>query len=267
MTTGTIRVISLSILLANTVWAGTMGAKQDADACWGVSGACWGTPAKEPYPWQKVMSLSLGPAWSSAGETQTITLRPNIQKTYDASSSTSTLVSGELFLGLQKQLTDTFYSQLGLTFSASSNATFNGDIWEDADPSFNNYTYQYKVNHAHVGIKGLLLADVTYIGRPYISASIGIGQNNAHDFSITPKLYQEIPAPAFQSNTTRAFTYTLGIGVQRALDKHWQMGCGYQFAAWGDSQLGKASGQTLGNGLYLNNIYTNSIQLNLTYIS
>lgn len=244
-----------------------MGTRQDSDSCWGVSGTCWGTPQSEPYTWQKVLSLSLGPAWSSSGATQTITLSPNIQKTYDASSAGSTLVSGELFFGLQKQLNETFYSQLGLTVSASSNATFNGDVWENADPAYNNYTYQYKVNHAHIGIKGLLLADVNYIGRPYISGSIGMGQNNAHDFSITPRVYQEVAAPAFQSHTTHSFTYTLGVGVQRALNKHWQMGCGYQFASWGDSKLGKASGQTLNSGLYLNNIYTNSIQLNLTYIS
>jgi opacity protein-like surface antigen len=257
----------LQIILSGSALAGGMGVKQDSDSCWGVSGACWGTPPTGPYPWSKVISLSLGPAWSSHGSTQTIFLRPNVEKTYAASQIGSTLASGELFYGLQKQLNERFYSQIGAVLSASSNAKLDGDIWEDADPAFNNYTYKYSVNHAHVAIKGLLLADVNYIGRPYLSASAGIGFNNAHDFTITPKIYQEVAAPAFQSHVTTAFTYTLGAGVQRVLNKHWQIGAGYQFAAWGESQLDRAAGQTLNSGLHLNNIYTNSIQLNLSYIS
>ena len=111
-----------------------------------------------------------------------------------------------------------------------------------------------------------MLADVSYV-RAYVNASFGMGLNQAHDFTITPKIYQEVAAPAFESHTTTAFTYTLGLGVQRILNKHWQIGTGYQFAAWGASNLARASGQTLNNGLSLSNLYINSLQLSLSYIS
>ena len=257
----------LSAIFTSSALAGGMGVEQDSDSCWGVSGSCWGTPQKDPYPWSKVTTLSLGPSWSGHGTTQTILLKPNLQKTYDAAQTGSQLFSGELFYGLQKQLNDTFYTQFGLTLAASSNAKLTGDIWEDANPEFNNYTYEYNVNHAHIALKGILLADVSYIGRPYVSASFGMGMNKAHDFTITPKIYQEVPAPAFESHTTTAFTYTLGLGVQRILNKHWQIGTGYQFSAWGKSELDRAPGQTLNSGLSLANLYVNSIQFNLSYIS
>ena len=71
--------------------------------------------------------------------------------------------------------------------------------------------------------------------------------------------------PNFTSNTTTAFTYTLGAGVQRHLNQHLQAGVGYEFADWGRSQLSRASGQTLNTGLSLSHLYTNGFLFNLTY--
>ena len=71
----------------------------------------------------------------------------------------------------------------------------------------------------------------------------------------------------FASNTTTAFTYTLGAGVQRYLNPHWQAGIGYEFADWGRSQLNRALGQTLNSGLSLSHLYTNGFLLNLTYLA
>jgi len=61
--------------------------------------------------------------------------------------------------------------------------------------------------------------------------------------------------PNFASNTTTAFTYTLGVGVERHLNQHWQVGMGYEFADWGHSKLDRAAGQTMGTGLSINHLY------------
>ena len=52
-----------------------------------------------------------------------------------------------------------------------------------------------------------------------------------------------------------ALTYTLGTGVQKILNAHWQVGVGYEFSDWGQSSLGRASEQTLHSGLELNHVY------------
>ena len=64
-----------------------------------------------------------------------------------ANQSTQALFDGEVFLGLQKPLTQTLQVQIGLAVAATSNANLSGMIWDDADPSFNNYTYSYQLQH------------------------------------------------------------------------------------------------------------------------
>ncbi len=214
-----------------------------------------------------VGTLSAGPFWQSSGTTQTFYLTPDIEKTYTANHAANALFAGEFFLGLQKQLTQTIQGQLGLVVAATSQANLSGDIWDDADPQFDNYTYRYKIQHTHIAAKGKLLADWDYWLIPWVSGSLGIGFNNAHGFHGTPTIFEALPTPDFASHTQTAFTYTVGAGVQKALTAHWQVGAGYEFADWGKSSLGRAQGQTLNNGLTLNHLYTNGVLFNLTYLA
>lgn len=80
-------------------------------------------------------------------------------------------------------------------------------------------------------------------------------------------IFEALPNPNFADHTKTAFTYTLGVGVQKAFNDHWQVGIGYEFADWGKSKLGRASGQTMNSGLALNHLYTNGILFNLTYVA
>ena len=217
--------------------------------------------------WPLVGTLSVGPVWQSNGHTQTFYLAPNVEKTYAANSSTNAMADGEIFLGLQKDLPRQLQGQLGLAVGIAGNADLSGHIWDDANPQFNNYTYNYKVNHVHLALKGKVLADRGYWLTPWVSGSLGVGFNHAYSFNNTPTIFEAIPNNNFSSNTETAFTYTLGAGVQRVLNQHWQVGIGYECADWGQSQLGRASGQTLNSGLGLNHLYTNGFLFNLTYLA
>lgn len=236
-------------LLAATALAGTMG------------------PVTEQPSWTWVAALSADPVWERVGSTQTFYLTPEIEKSYVTSQSTHTLFDGEVFLGVQKTLSQTLQGQLGLAVAATSNANLSGVIWDDADPQFNNYTYSYKIQHTHAAAKGKLLADAGFWFIPWVSASLGVGFNDAHGFHSTPTLFEALPTPDFSSHTQTSFTYTVGAGVQKALNEHWQIGAGYEFADWGKSQLGLAADQTLGSGLTLNHLYTNGVLFNLTYLA
>ena len=212
-----------------------------------------------------VATLSLGPVWESTGNTQTFYLAPNIEKTYSANHASHALVDGEIFLGIQKPIHEKLDGQIGLAVATTGNASLSGNIWDDAESQFNNYTYSYQVRHTHVAIKGKLLSDRGYIVTPWISGSMGVGFNQAHNYSNTPTISEAVVMSNFASNTTTAFTYTLGAGVQRHLNPHWQAGIGYEFADWGRSQLNRASEQTFNSGLSLSHLYTNGFLLNLTY--
>jgi opacity protein-like surface antigen len=224
------------------------------------------TLASASSPWAKVITLSGGPAWSKNNTSQTFYLQPDIEKTYAAKSTTSTIGTGELFLGLQRPINHRVEGQLGIALAGGGNVNFNGNVWEDADPNFNNYTYAYRLNHMHVALKGKLIGVTETSIRPYVSASLGAGFNHAYKFSINPKIFPEVPAPAFGNNTESAFTYTLGLGIQKIIDTHWQAGVGYEFADWGQYRLARAPGQTLNGGLSLNHLYINELLFNVTYV-
>lgn len=226
-----------------------------------------GTMGVENKPYTFVATLSAGPAWESEGETQTFYLTDTVEKTYATNKSSNSLGTGELFGGIQKTINEQVKGQLGLAIAVAGNAGLEGHIWDDADPQFNNYIYRYKVIHSRIAAKGKLIADGAYWLMPWVSGSVGVAFNTAHDFYNFPTIFQAVQNPNFSDHTKTSFTYTVGAGVQKALNAHWQVGIGYEFADWGKSELGRAAGQTMNSGLALNHIYTHGALLNLTYIA
>lgn len=239
-------------------------------AIWGVvlsSSAIAGTiGAVQPESWRPVVALSAGPTWAQPGETQTFFLQPGIEKTYQALGKVSTFVSGEFFLGGQKFFNRNWASQLGIAIAGAGNTQLTGNVWEDADPNFNNFTYSYKINQVRVAVKGRLFGLMYFGVQPYVSGSVGVGFNRAYDVTINPKIFAEIAPPKFTPNTETSFSYTVGIGLQKTWSENWQLGIGYEFADWGNSHLGRASGQTLNQGLSLNHLYAHQLQFTVSYV-
>ena len=214
-----------------------------------------------------VSTLSFGPLITTSGNNQTIFLSPEIEKTYSVTKSNNTLASGAFFLGLQTVLSPQWLGQLGLMFGAVTKTTLQGSIWDDADPQFDNYKYQYHIQNSRVAVQGKLLINKNHLLIPWISGSIGAGFNRSYSFKNMPLIYEAIPNNNFSSQIRSTLTYSLGVGVQHALKQHWQIGLGYEFVDWGKSQLGRAACQTLNSGPQLNHLYTNGILINLTYIA
>lgn len=214
-----------------------------------------------------VVTVSGGSVWEQAGKAQTLNLASEVVKTYTTTRSSHAVADGDIFVAIQQNLCPMLLGQWGLDFGATGDARILGDIWDDADPEFNNFTYRYQVSHTHILARGKLLGNFGWSVLPWISAGLGVGYNRAHSFSNKPTIEETLPNPDFSANTISSFTYTLGAGVQQILDKNWQIGIGYEFADWGKSQLGTAQGQTLGKGLKLNHLYTNGVLLNITYCS
>lgn len=218
-----------------------------------------------PVSTPRVFTLSVGPAWYSAGETQTLNINPGVFRTYTADDQSRVLAFGELFYGCNHVLSNMVTGQLGLALAATSDAEIKGDVWDSGLPTLNNATYKYNVNHARVALKGKLVAEMGQFVMPYVSASVGVGFNHAHAFTNTPRVFG-ISEPNFQSNTDVAFAYTAGAGLEHALTQNWRVGAGYEFSDWGQSQLDAALGQTLGEGLSLDNLYTHALALSVSYV-
>lgn len=223
-----------------------------------------------------VATLSLGGARASQAKEQTIYITPYIKRTYLVSDSAGNLGVGELFLGLQTELYSNFYrnnsseamlGRLGLALGTANSMNISGVVWDNADPQADNYVYGYQVRHSYLTLKGQILLDTNSLLIPWISASAGIGLNNASSFESTPTIEEALPVPPFASKKTTALTYAVGVGVQKALGVHWQIGLGYEFSDWGKSELGTAVEQTLETNLVQNHTYTNSILFNITFLA
>ena len=198
--------------------------------------------------WAWMSVISAGPAWEHAGKNQSFYLTPEIEKTYVAHQSIHTLAIGELFIGMQKTLSKSIQTQLGLAVAATSEASLTGLVWDDVDLQFANHSYRYKMQYSHLGVKSKILMDKGYWLTPWISGSLGIGFNSSYAYKNTPLIDEAIVNPNFASYTQIAFTYTVGAGVQKSLNQHWRVGMGYEFADWGKSKLGRAAEQTLNSG-------------------
>lgn len=213
------------------------------------------------------VSLSGGPSWTNAGSSQTIELQPEVIKTYVPQDLTNSniLGNGEIFAGIKKSFFQQVQSQFGVAVYSSSFAKLEGFIQEDGDPNFQNYSYQYKIEHQHIALKSKWVAENSFNMNPYISGSLGVGFNRSYGYIATPLIFQEVNVPPFQPNTELVFSYSLGAGFQHILSQHIAIGVGYQLVSWGSSTLLRAEGQTSGNGLSLSNLYTHGVELNMSY--
>lgn len=229
----------------------------------GATAGDMGTPYSNRY----VGTISVGPVWGNAGHAQTMYLTPEIVRTFVPSSGTKALENSEVFLGKLIPINNTYQAHVGVAVAATNSLKVNGIIWDDADPLFNNYSYEYKLQHTHIALKGKLLGEMGYFVMPWVSASLGIALNNSHSYNNTPLIFQAVKQPNFSSYSQKSLTYTLGAGVQKAFNKNWQVGVGYEFADWGKSQLGLATEQTLFNHLNSKHTYTNGLMFNLTYVA
>lgn len=226
-----------------------------------------GYPIFSSQHYTPVITLALGGASQNGGETQVINLQSEIVKKYVTNTESKMLGTVDLLLGLERRFNEHYSALLGLSFVATGPAKLSGQIWDDADEDFNNFVYQYQIQHKHLALKAKLMRDMGYLGlKPYLSASFGVGINEASNFAAIAIIEEAVGFPDFTPNKTRSYTYTLGFGLQKSLNKYWQLGLGYEFADWGKSQLGAAPEQLSGMGLKLDHLYTHGIFLSLTWL-
>jgi opacity protein-like surface antigen len=216
--------------------------------------------------WPLVVSVSGGTGFTRAGATQTINLAPLTIKTFAAHKATNTVAAGSVFIGLQKKLMPQLLGQYGFVIAKTSDANLQGYIWDDANPIFDNAIYQYHIQSTRVAVQGKLLLDKVRWIEPWIGGSLGVSFNRAHGFNNIPTIAEALPMNNFDGHIENSFSYTLGAGFQTPINKNWQIGVGYEFADWGESQLNRANGQTENSGPTMNHLYSQAIMLNLTYV-
>ncbi|MGL6029728.1 MAG: outer membrane protein [Legionella sp.] len=216
-----------------------------------------------PIVWNPIITVNAGASWASPGQNQYLyPFSPPNNYYYSHDSHSSAMATGGVFFGLQRFVYPGVIGQLGLGAAGVTDADVSGMLSVNSVPDVGSYSY--KVNHARVELKGKLIATCYQTLQPFVSGSVGVGFNQSHDYQPTfiPGLAYK---PWFETNSTVAFAYTVGLGVQTMLDAHWQVGAGYEFADLGKSYLG-SSDALLSQGQGLTHFYTNSAVFSLSYL-
>ncbi len=219
-----------------------------------------------PQSWSPLIALNIGPQWDSPGEKNQYSVEQGIPKTYAPSVTSQTLMGGEFFFGGQHVLNDWSDIQLGIAVAMTSVTSLSGDIWEDADPDFNNYFYAYKVAPFRTTVSAKWLFNGFEQLTPYVNLGLGLSFNRSYGYTITPKIFEEVASPLYTSNVPVAFAYDVGLGVQKQINPHVQVGLGYVFSDWGQSSLGRAPQQTANAPLSLSHLYMNQLVVSLNYL-
>ena len=222
-----------------------------------------------PLVWSSIITLSGGPAWSIiSGQNQRFLPFPPpalIFNRYIARSQSNILGTGELFFGLQNFIgASSVIGQFGIGVAGAGEASVSGTVNVNGIP--NVYSYRYNVSHWRPELKGKLIANGFRLVQPYISASIGAGFNFSSNYTVTtidPILF---PIYKFGSATHVAISYTLGLGIQKMLSPNWQVGVGYEFADWGENNLGQARGTLITTGPRMSHLYTNELLFSISYM-
>jgi opacity protein-like surface antigen len=225
--------------------------------------------------WIKVVTLSAGPTWSEPGENQLYNapFQPNFYTyiRYIPRKEIDTIGTGEAFMALQHNFTN-LAARLGIAVAGSTPVTVRGTIALDGQPLTN---YSYKVGHIRVSGKALLIGCPTYWINPYVSGSIGMGFNSTNSFETTNQLFVATPGGGgvvlipfgFDSKTQTSVAVTVGTGVNVKLNSNWEVGVGYEFASWGESNFSRTP--TISNAVHmpeLNNIYTHELLFSLSFL-
>lgn len=222
-----------------------------------------------PLVWSPIITLSAGPAWAAPGQNQYLYRNPPPNPDYyHYDSDMGILASGEIFFGLQRFFQPCMIGQLGIGVAGATDAKASGFV--DVNGVVDANAFQYNINHGRAELKGKLINTLYPMAQPYVSASLGIGINNTHGYVPTTINQTLYPPYWFQTNTNVSFAYTVGLGVQTNLSRHWQVGIGYEFADWGRNYLKDDPQMTLypmvTNGPSLTHLYTHELLFSLSYL-
>ncbi len=213
-----------------------------------------------------VITYNIGPSWYAPSGMQVLNLDADTLNAYTINNNPRAILNNELFVGARSLIKPNLEGQIGISINKTSNAKISGDIWQEADPEFDNFYYNYFISHTALTVKGKILFNnsINYL-QPYLSVSAGVASNRSFAFNQVAKIFESVVAYNFTHRTLTAFTYTAEAGVQQKLNDNLALGIGYEFADLGRSKLGPADMQ-VGNVVpYLNHLYINQLQFNVSY--
>ncbi len=172
-----------------------------------------------------------------------------------------------LFVGGETVFLQNWAWQIGVSYFENSAFNENGNVYQFADPAFNNLTYQYQIQSRRASIDTKISHAFREVWHPYVSASVGAAFNRAYAYTETPITSADVPmTQPFGNHATRSLTYSAGLGVDVNITEHVRLGAGYRFVDLGNASLGVTPLQTGTSTISSTHLHTNELLLQISYV-
>jgi opacity protein-like surface antigen len=213
-----------------------------------------------------VVTLSTGFARANVYSSKLINFDP-FQNAYIGTNHFDTETDSGLFVGAEMDFLQNWAWQLGLSYFQNEGFQESGNVYQFADPAFNNLTYQYQISSRRISIETKISRAFREIWHPYFSLSFGRACNKSYQYTETPVTSADVPMLVpFANNTAHTWAYSLGVGLDVNIAANWRLGAGYRFVNLGSASLGTTPLQSGTETISNDPIHTNELLAQISYV-
>ncbi len=188
---------------------------------------------------------------------------------YDSHQSEQTRGVWGLFAGVELEWNRFWEWQTGIAYYQQTPFSSEGILIQNASEiSPDSFSYHFKVRTYQILWENKWLTEWKERYHPYFSVGVGASVNKAEDYKTNVNPFLAF-TPQYNNNSTTAFTYSFGVGVDYdVVEDCVRLGLGYRFTDLGKAGLEKSYLDTteLKHSLQTNNLYNQEIILQLTYL-
>ena len=217
---------------------------------------------------QATISLSPSIVFQKNNQTQSLLLQTspqNLSNQYVGNSGWRNNLMLDVFVGDNVLSNNNVDVSAGVSAAYVDSLNFSGIVNQFALPSFNNFSYDYKVRSISLVASTKVLFKKSMQWQPYVSAGFGVSNNTAYDYVETPLIAGAVGMEPFTSNTKISYAYNVGAGVQLKTSERFSVGIGYEFSDLGQAWLGTSSSQTTSETPHTDHAYLNKLRVNLNW--
>ena len=203
------------------------------------------------------------------GNTQNIAMDNTTTNQYTVSTSKQT--DAILGAGLAYQWDHAaFATSLGLSVYRMNSTVSGVNSPSITDGDFDTLNYQATTNSTAIMLEPKFIWTAHAV-QPYVLTGAGVSFNHVNDYQESNTVPGSSGVPTltpFNSETTTAFAYEAGVGVQYAIAEGEQapmLALDYRYMDWGNTSLAQYSGQTTDNTLNFGHLQTTSVNLSLIW--
>lgn len=186
---------------------------------------------------------------------------------YSPSHKTENRGLGEVFLGIERPLSQQWLLQAGLAYTQSVKFQPQGKLIQGADvQSQDEYYYQFNLVTRQVMLQTKWMYETHHCFYPYALLGLGMAINTSSDY-ITTAPYTLTYTRLYEDKTDTSFAYRLGVGIDVDLAPQLRAGIAYRIANIGASHLGQATidHDEVSGTLSQSAIYANEVLAQLTW--